>query len=255
MYLHRIHKLLVPSTFLLLLGLWAISACNPISCLQPLGDQSTSERTLLPFHTLRAIDGVEIVLRNDNDPTIHISGAQNLHNRLEAEVQNGILTLSDNSSCRPLRPGQGSRLRVSVGAKDLVRIEQLGFAPILTQDSVLFSQPRVEVYCEGTGDLDWHFVAQTINLRAKSVSRITWQGRVEELEIFVNHGLGKIFAQSLIAQHCNILHDYYNEVHLYPIRSLSATILESGTVYYHHRPQALQTDIRRSGRVIPAPGV
>lgn len=233
------------------LSLMAV-ACNPADCFKGAGSTITEKRDLGAFRTVIIKDNLQIELTNENTTTIEVIGGDKLLKKIKTELSGDILTLSNDNSCDWAR-SYGATITVRLSAKQIERIEYMGYGDISTREQVQMTAPTFTFACEGTGIVNLDLQANILQLNTKSAAPIYLKGTAQNLNIKVNFALGEIFAQGMRAQECTINHDYINDIHVFPIQKLTVTMNNKGNVRYYNNPLQIISSITGSGKLILSP--
>ncbi len=231
-----------------ILFLAILAACNPVDCFKNRGDIVTETREVGSFKRILLNDNVDLCLTNQTGTSIQIEGGNKLLSKVKTSVQGDFLQISNDNECNWARSYEG-RLIVYVGAKDLENIEYLGYGNIYCREQVVLNS-NLNIFCEGTGDIDLNVQAKELSLLTKSVSFIQFSGTAQKLKVETNYALGKIHTEKMQAVECEVIHDYLNEIRVYPIQKLTVTISNKGNVFYYNEPTQVVTNITGDGRLI-----
>lgn len=224
----------IPCLFLLLIQ----PACNPVECFKRTGNIVKEERIVKDFTSIMVMDNIRVLLRNDNSNKIIIEAGSNLVKAVKTEVEGDILKINNENTCNWARSYK-NEITVSVGARSLQNLEQLGFNEITTIDTL--ETPGLVVDCRSSGDISLNVVTNALSIFSATSSYINVTGKTRTLRINSN-GIGEIFTQGLRADNVTVQHENINQVHVYPIKSLNVTFFpqNTGNVIYYNQPDSIK---------------
>lgn len=224
----------VPCLFLLFIQ----PACNPVECFKRTGNIVKEERIVKDFTSIIVMDNIRVLLRNDNSNKIIVEAGSNLVKSVKTEVEGDILKINNENACNWARSYK-NQITVSVGAKSLQNLEQLGFKEITTIDTL--ETPGLVVSCRSSGDISLNIKTNALSIFSATSSYINVAGKTRTLRINSN-GIGEIFTQELRADNVTIQHENINQVHVYPIKSLNVTFFpqNTGNVIYYNQPDSIK---------------
>src|SRR5215218_11058741 len=138
--------------FIILLLFFA--ACKKESCLGEAGAVTTVSRTISSFHEINLYDNINVVLTQDTIEHITITAPQNIEPTITTTVENGVLTLRNETPCTWLRSAS-EKITVYVHLKKLDKILYAGSGNVTSTNTLIAD--NITFYSEeGAGNIDVH---------------------------------------------------------------------------------------------------
>jgi hypothetical protein len=239
------------STFVLLPLLLMLSACdNPqaLDCVKSAGSQSVEIKQVAPFVWLIVDDNIDLYLNNDSSEAVTIEGGKNLIGKIRLDQTGDSLRIYNANHCNWARSYASNKIKVTVGAANLRAITNRGYGNVQSAEKLKISDLVIYIL-EGNGDLTLDMQAESFYVYTNCSPTITLTGETNSLGAW-SRDAGKLLAEGLIAQDCDIRNSSANEMRVFPVRKLRAVIEESGNIVYFHEPRVLETDVSGTGKVV-----
>ena len=192
----------------------------------------------------------EVYLLDDTTQFIEYEVPENLVDELEFRYEEGELIYGNHITCKWRKGGSMPKLYMSLPA--IQRYDILEYAPVRCLDTLKYDH-FVKIYSFGPGDMNLLINMNHINIQSDYVADITVHGKVNKLDMYYKlHG--RFFGQELSAKNINITHNGENDVHLYPVETLKATIKNYGNIILHNQPPSMEVKKEGKGNVMMADG-
>jgi hypothetical protein len=158
-------------------------------------------KTVEPYHKLKLIGSIDVVLVESEDNNITVKGPENLLDFITVTVKDEVLSVQLNPDYSYRIKGRKNIVLVEVPAKNLSEIELLGSGDI--SGSALIVNDNVKLTLVGSGDLKANVEAKTLEVSLSGSGDINVKGSAQEAS-FNLIGFGDISAKQLIAKTINI---------------------------------------------------
>ncbi len=190
----------------------------------------------------------EVYLLDDSTQFIEYEVPENLEDDLEFRYEDGELIYGNHITCKWRKGGSMPKLYLSLPY--IQRYDLLEYAPVKCLDTLKYNH-YVKFYSYGPGDVDLLIDMKDINIQSDYVADITVKGKVDKLGMYYKlHG--RFFGQELMAKSISITHNGENDVHLYPVETLKATIKNYGNIILHNLPPNMEVTTEGEGNIIVA---
>src|SRR5437868_14955643 len=90
-------------SFLFILSMPFFTSCKKKGCFDSEGKVIMVTRNIAAFHQVELIDNINLILTQDTVEQIKIEAGENLQPNISTDVQNGILTIRNNTACNWIR--------------------------------------------------------------------------------------------------------------------------------------------------------
>lgn len=212
-------------------------------CFKKAGDVTEEKRVLSAFDKLEISDYLYIELIQSDDHYVEIIGPKNLLDKIETEVEEGVLYISNGNTCNFVRSFKND-IRVKVYSPNIRDIQNRGTGDITTPDTLFYPYLKIENR-HAAGTVSIKFVGDSIAAFTQTgVADVLLSGEVFKAELF-NQGVGKIDALGLRAQQTYINNSSINDIRAYCSGYLFAINYFSGNIYVTGDPD--DQDIVREG--------
>lgn len=234
--------------FLLVCLSFSLFSCdreNAADCFKKTGAITTREFDLQPFHSIVVMDEADIYLGNGTHQQVEIKAGKNLIPEIHFEVQDSILTITNDNRCNwtrtPENPG------IYIQNNQLKKIEIYDYVNFYTPDTLHLD--RLQIYSDGTGNFDMILDVNSLKIESMYISNYKLTGRVKKLEIlFLDDS--RLDGKSLVSEFNSIQHKGSNLIELYPIKELTGEISSTGDLCYYHVPVLLDVKINYTGKLM-----
>ncbi|MES2731136.1 MAG: DUF2807 domain-containing protein [Bacteroidota bacterium] len=235
---------------LLLLVFPLLLACNQPSafdCIKTAGSTTTEKRAATGFSCLIIDNNIDVSLTNDSSTEIAIEAGKNLIGQIKFENTGDTLRIYNDNHCNWAR-SYDNKIKATLSILPLHSIVNRGFGKVASQEKLQIKS--LTFYVLGAnGDVNLDMQADNFYFYTDCSPTATFTGKTETFGAW-SREFGKIHAEQLIAQSCDILNESANEISLYPVKKLTVTITRSGNILYYHEPEVLEQHISGTGKLI-----
>jgi len=199
------------------------------------------------FSWLMVEDNLDIYLSNEQGATITLEGGANLLSKVRWEKIGDTLRLYNANYCNWAR-SYDHPIRVTLSAAQLVSIVHKGFGKIQSLEQLKLSSMTIFVL-EANGNVEMDVKADHLYFYTNCSPSVTFTGEATQFGVW-SREFGKVMAEGLVAQECNITNASANEIRVFPVKKLLARIEQSGNIVYFHEPETLEKIITGIGKLI-----
>jgi hypothetical protein len=241
------------AAYLRQLSLWAFvlsAACNKpeaFDCVKTSGDIVKETRIAPEFSWLMVEDNLDVYLSNEPGSTITVEGGSNLISKVRWEKTGDTLRLYNNNYCNWAR-SYDNPIKVTLSASQLVAIVHNGFGKIQSLNQLHLPSMTLFVL-EANGDVTMDVKADYLYFYTNCSPTARFTGEASQFGVW-SREFGKVLAEGLVAQECHITNASANEIRVFPIKKLSASIEQSGNIVYYHEPETIEQRITGTGKLI-----
>ncbi len=218
---------------------------NAFGCFKKPGEIIEQEIQLGSFSIIEAYDEVDIYLLNSTEQRVIIKAGRNLIPQIHLNVEDDILTITNDNSCNWVRSPENPGIYVY--SNDISGIGIFDFANIYSEETL--NLHKLSIFSDGTGNFDMNIELDSLFVESVYISNFTFNGNTDFLDLLIT-GDSRFLARNLSAIDIKIDHNGSNRVELYPINKLKGVIQSTGSVYYYHEPETLDVTVRSTGALI-----
>jgi hypothetical protein len=224
------------------------AGCKKENCLSKAGPAVSVTRAVSAFHEIDVYDNINVVLTQDSIETIAIDAPQHLEPNIITTVENGVLTLKNETACTWLR-NAAETITINVHVKTLDNVLYAGSGHIRSANTL--QADAITFYSEvGAGNID-------VSLQAKQ----TFAYIMDENADFIFHGntdacwsytnsRGTIDFSDFVAKKMTIEYGSVRDGTINVSEELNAIIYYKGNLFYKGTPKITKDEIHSSGRLI-----
>jgi len=233
---------------LILITIFFFTCKSDIDCLKSTGNNIIKNQKVKPFKSITLMDNIDLEIYNMADSIVKIKAGENLINKIKIENLGDELIISNGNTCNWVRD-LSHAVTVKIGInQNLLSINHKGYGKIISIDTIHIPYLLIGSF-ESGGNFDLKINNNFISIYTNSHALINIEGKSEELNLR-NDGIGRITAEKLKAKKINAKNDGSNEVRVFPIEKLIATITQNGNILYYNEPKELIKSISGSGNLI-----
>jgi hypothetical protein len=218
---------------------------NAFGCFKKPGDIIEQEIQLASFRIIEAHDEVDIYLINSTAQRIVIKAGKNLIPQIHLNVEDDILTITNDNSCNWVRSPENPGIYIY--SNDVSGIGIFDFANIYSEGTL--NLDKLSIFSDGTGNFDMDIDLDSLFVESIYISNFTFIGNVDFLDLLIAAD-SRFLARNLSAADIKIDHNGSNRVELYPLDKLEGIIQSTGSVYYFNEPETLDVTLRSTGQLI-----
>ena len=217
-------------------------------CFKKAGDRSELKRVLTAFDKLEISDYLYIELIQSDKHYVEIIGPKNLLGKVDTEVEDGTLYISNGNTCNFVRSFKND-IRVRVFSPNIRDIQNRGTGDIITPDTLFYPYLKIENR-HAAGIVRINFVGDSIAAFTQTgVADLILSGEVFKAELF-NQGVGRIDALSLRAEQTYINNSSINDIQAHCSGYLFAINYFSGNIFVTGNPDDQDLVRQGSGQII-----
>lgn len=241
-------------SLLVLVLFWSCNSESANDCFQKSGDIITQEVSLSTFTKIRVNRDVSLVLKQGATQEVLVETGENLLNDVSLTVEGDWLTITDNNTCNFVRNYNVTKVYVTV--PNLVELLSSTQFQIISDGVLNFDVLRItsenfnDTSVNAVGEVDLELNSLDVDLVANNLTTFTFNGNVDDLNLFIASGDGKINARDLVTNKVSVFHRGTNTVTVNPIQELSAVLRSTGNVIVVNTPPVVTVEEDYTGRVI-----
>lgn len=212
-------------------------------CWEAAGEDMVESRTLDTFHKIEILDNFIIHFVQDSLSFIELKGKSNLIKNVQTTVENDVLTLSDENTCK-LRKGYHQN-HLYIHFEDLEYINLEGSSDLYSEDSLYLDH----LFINSNADV------VTWNLKIKAnkfemqlhavVGELTVIGYAEQVLLY-SSGTNHCFFKDLDCKTAGINHSSTGDFYLSVQERLNISINKSGDFYCYGDPESRSIKIEEN---------
>lgn len=241
---------------LFIIGILLFVQCdNPADCVKSTGPLVSKTFSGFEFDKILVHKGIALVLKQGENRSITVVSGENLIDDIQVNVNDGLLTLKDDTSCNWVRDyGQTivyvsapnltdiySKTEQNITSDGILAFDHLHFTSLDTADGIDGA---------GTGDFILNVQSQNLYVESNNVSRFYLSGTTTALGISFYSGNSTLRAENLLAEKVTIFHRGSNDMFVHPLNEISGDIYNLGNVYAGFRPAIVQVNEHYRGKLI-----
>jgi hypothetical protein len=248
----RIIVTLVVNLYMLGMLIFLILGCNrehAFDCIKSTGEVIKEAKLLEPFHYVILEDNIDLVLTNGPEMQASVESGKNLISKIVLQNQGDTLLITNDNTCNWVRNFK-HHITVTLSIpKDGISLIHRGYGELKSLDALHVKTLTVYSLDAG-GNIDLQLNSGTVVAYSNSHSFIKLTGQANSLDVWMNKGIGSIFAENLSADTCYVKHEGSNEIRIFPVQAGNIEILASGNVVYYNEPHTMTSSIKGTGKLM-----
>lgn len=194
---------------------------------------------------LYVMNEAQIYLHYNDEQKIELEFPENLMDDVGFKFENGNLYITNDVTCKWRKENYAPKLYLSLPS--VKRFDIIDFTEVYCLDTLKYEQ--ITFYSLGTGD--FHLLTDVKNMRIQSdyIADIYVNGKVENLTLWYKN-VGRFYGRDLLAENIKIDHFGENDLHINPLKSVSAKLHDNGNIYCYRQPEELEYVELSSGKLI-----
>lgn len=235
------------------LSIFLLCGCEALDeCVKHTGNTATLEYAVDPFYGIVVHRGIGMVITQADTFSVKVVTGENLIDDIKVVVKDGILVLSDDTSCNWVR--DYGQTVVYVTAPTLSQIESKTELDI--DSGNLLTYPTLTLIAvdlsNGAGTNDFHIQvdSEKLEVQSNNVAAFYLSGETDHLVASFYEGNGVIKAQNLIAQQIDVFHRGSNNMYLHPVQSIAGNLYSTGNVFCSPQPPIVNVVRHYHGQLI-----
>ncbi len=236
------------AVFLFLLTVFSCKKTSVTDCFKSTGKVTTEDRAITGFHTVVLHDNINLVLESSATNNLTIEAGDKLMKKIVAEVNDSVLTISNNNSCNWVR-SYDVPVTAYLNFTQLDTIEYRSIGNITSTDTIRTDNLVIDVK-EGAGEI--RFAVNAVFLHCNlhfGTADIKMKGHCNVCYVYSN-SFGLIDNRALITDFVYLNNRSSNDVYVYAHKTLGVTIENIGNVYYTGNPFDITLDQKGTGELI-----
>ena len=247
--LMRISRALQIFAFILVLFSTSCNDTDPLDCFKSTGNIVRVERAIGNFHSILLQDNVNLYLRQSDQIKLEVEGGTNLMPKIITTVSEaGVLEISNENSCNWVR-SYNKPLNVYLDFVALDTLEYRSIGDVTNLDTIRVDSITVDVR-EGAGTIALTVHAFKVNANLHYGTADIILSGISTLGFYYQAGFGKIDNSALRTSQVYLENRSSNNIFVYSILTLEATINNIGDVYYKGNPSNILLSGTGRGKLI-----
>lgn len=238
--------------FIIALFLFFASCEKPSDCFENAGKMVSQNSAVAPFTKVVIKHGIAAVITQADEFSIKIDAPENLISEIKVEIVDGILKVSDNTTCNFTR--KYGLTTVHISAPNITEIHSQTEKNITSNGVLNFSNLTLfatdfqdEV---GTGDFILELISENLTINTNNISGFYISGICNNLNANFYEGNGILRAENLQVANAQIFQRSSNHLRLNVSSSLKGKILSTGNVHCYGLPAVVEVDQPYVGKLI-----
>ena len=220
---------------------------NAMDCVKKSGDTVTNVVSVDPFDKIRVYNNINLILKNGPEIAISIEGGKNLLHKVDFEVLDNILVISNDNNCNWVRSYRD--LNVVVTHPGISDIYLQGYGILSSYGTLDVHDLRI-IVDNSSSDIDLKLTGNRLTITSNYVSNIYLSGNLNQLDVQFYNNDGILFARNLNVDNINFEHWGTNSMKVSPSQLLSGEIRSFGNVELFSNPKVIEVEYLGDGQVI-----
>lgn len=206
------------------------------------GHITTQERTINePFTTIKATEGLDVYLTQNDTKTISVEADENLHDLILTEVEDGILKIHTKEII-----GKASSKKVNVSFKDISSIISTSGSDVYSTNTIMVE--NLELKSTSGSDMKLDVNTVFLNCKSTSGSDMRLSGKTSKLTAEATSG-SNIKAANLIAESSIVKATSGANLTVNTSKELTARATSGGNINYYGNPEKVNKSNSSSGSI------
>ncbi len=212
------------------------SSCKKGKCFNSTGEIIKKERKTNDFTKINLYGVFDVYLKSGNSNRIEIEIGENLINNVETNVENNILTITDNNNCNFIKGYKKKKLHITVDT--ITQITIFDGAKLYTIDTLKTSYMYILFKSEiGYSDLTVDCDVFKFSVWFASGDYYL-HGKAENFVVNAHH-LAFIYAQDFESKFCIAHNNSFGDIYVNSNNILYTKITNEGNIYYSGNPEKI----------------
>ena len=239
-------------TILICFLFFVLGCSKPSECIESTGAIITRDFSVNTFDKIIVYSGISLVITQGPVACVRVQTGENLIGNIEVNVENGLLSVKDKTTCNWVR--DYGNTTVFVTAPNLTEIHSkternttsngVLTYPILSLISTDLSDGA------GTGDFYLNINNSQLVIENNNVSRYFISGLTNKLKVNFYEGNGRFIGNSFNAKEVEIFHRGTNDIIVKPIDKITGKLYSTGNLILKNTPPIVEVQQYYQGRVI-----
>lgn len=220
---------------------------DAFNCLKKSGTVIEEEVVLEEVEKVFVYDGVQLDLVYGDTQQVIIRGGENLIPNVNFQVNEKLLTITDDNSCDWVRDYEP--IVVTIISNRLKEIRSGGYGLIKSLNTLSFENLWVESK-DGSGDFELTVAVERLWVVNNSFSNITISGTANFLSVGHWYNDGRFIGSNLEVNHAAVAQNGVNDIFIHVKEKLSGQLTSRGNIFYFGNPEIIEIDISGTGQLI-----
>ncbi len=238
---------------ILLFSLYVVLGCSkPSECIEATGAIISKDFPVNAFDKIIIYSGISLVITQGPVASVEVQTGENLIENIEVKVENGFLSLKDNTTCNWVREYGNTTVFVTspniseIHSKTEKNISSNG---VLTYPTLKLISTDLS---DGAGTSDFYLNVNNyqIVVENNNVSRYYLSGQTNNLIVNFYEGNGRFMGENLNAKEVKIFHRGTNDIIVKPIDLITGKLYSTGNLILKNTPPIVDVQQYYQGRVI-----
>ena len=240
---------------LLVCFLLLFSGCSkPSECIESAGNPITKVFDVSQsfFDKIIVYKGIALVITEGSIYKVEVKTGENLIDNIAVKVENGLLSIKDNTTCNWVR--EYGVTTVYVTAPNLTEIHSKTEQDIVSNGVLTY--PLLRLFSidltdgAGTNDFKIQVDNNELVIENNNVSRYYISGKTDNASVLFYAGNGRFEGGGLAAKSIYVFHRGYNDVIVNPIEKIEGEIVSTGNLILKNTPPLISVKESFRGRII-----
>jgi len=206
------------------------------------GNVQTEERPIDgDFSTIKATEGLDVYLTQNNTESISVEADENLHDLIITEVKDGVLKIHTKQNI-----GRASSKKVIVNFKDISSIISTSGSDVYSTNTI--NVEELQLKTTSGSDMTLEVNTSVLNCKSTSGSDLRLSGKTERLIAEATSG-SDIKAENLIAQSSQVKATSGADITVNTSKELTAKATSGGDIKYYGNPERVDKTDGVSGSI------
>ena len=231
---------------------FVLGCSKPSECIETTGAIITRDFSVNAFNKIIVYPGISLVITQGPVASVLVQTGENLIANIDVKVENGLLSIKDNTSCNWVRDYGITTVLVTspnlteITSKTEKNITSNGVLtyPILSLISTDLSDGA------GTGDFYLNINNSQLVIENNNVSRYFILGSTNSLKVNFYEGNGRFIGDNLSAKEVEIFHRGTNDIVVKSLEKITGKLYSTGNLILKNTPPIVDVQQYYQGRVI-----
>lgn len=237
--------------YFILLIIPAFAGCddeNAFDCVKTVGSITSYELKVSEISAVEVIGDIQVTIENGVEQRITLTTGENLYPKIDFEVIDGKLFVTDNNKCSWVRKYGNSKLIIK--SDNIASIKNSGSRDVRSVGTYNFTGELTLTSQNTSGDYHLNVNGGQLNISSNKVSNFYITGNLNQLNVGFYSGQGRFEGKNLTVNSVNVFHRGSNDIIVNPVHSLSGSIESYGNIVVYGMPDAVEIEQNGVGQVI-----
>lgn len=219
---------------------------NANNCFQSPGDITQIEVEVPFFDKVVVHERIELFITEGPETNVIVESGENLLSDITVEVINNELILNNYNTCNFVR--EYDLTKVYITSPNLTRIRNASEYNVSSIGTLTYPS----LYLMSVGDKsdflsvgDWHLNIknESVKIWGNGIAIFYLEGATTNLNLNFSNGDTRFEGQSFNAEHIAVNQVSSNDIHIYPVKSLTGSIRSTGDVISYNQPETVNVEL------------